>query len=932
MLHNSGRAGAHLNAQVGGGTVEQVAGLFGQAAKLTNNGYFRMPDGAIEGLTNFSLSVWVYIHEQTSNQTVCTFAQGTDRYLILTTQRGNAENGVSLVMTNHNRSDHHVGKEERIAYAAQKEKLTANAWHHLAFTLEGNTGTLYVDGIRAEVKTDFTTNPSCLGHTTDNYIGRPTWNDPYLNGLIDDFRIYDYALTREQVFSLSSMADATLAEADKHSLTLGDISAVATDMDLPRRGESGSEIEWHSSNTNLMDHEGRVFRPDAGSGHKTVTLKATIGKGRARSTKKFAVTVKDAGLPPHDLDVFSMQTGNPTVPAYLADASFYYDKVTDMFYAYGTNDGAGGGNVYPTQVWYSKDCKVWKNAIVNLPKSWTDYAGTVAVWAPSIEYHPLTRKYYLMYGIDTHTFIAMADHPLGPWEDANGAAPGKMFYRGYDGQFFIDDDHTMYIVTDAGHFKIMKMRFDPKGKMYFDNTDPQYDKSGSNPFVGTYNYKQITEIRNTFEASLIYKRNGLYYLMWSFNGSENYNVRYAVAEQITGPYREINESMTRPILVRNDQNRVLGPGHHSMFNYRGRTFIAYHRQHYPFVDSKRQTCIDEVFFNPDGSILPIPPTHRGVTVAPDVVKETRTNVALGKQTLASSARSYDSSHGARRYRTYDIAFRYDSHFAVDENHGTRWDAGLGAENPWLVVDLYDECRVDEVETCFEFTSRTYKYTLEYLSGRDADDLPTASQSKSWKLFAHRSLQGAPLSPVSDRPAHGAPVSARFVKLTIHSAENLPASADEWGDKTNADNALSIFELKVYGAASTDDVGRTLEAELFRNQSGTRLVPHPSQGYCVGEARNNSHLLYENINLSKGATTFTARVAGMQGGLLEVHLNSLSGKPAGTLRVAPSDGTTWLVETVPLNQAVQHLCPRVYLVFKGDAGKTDLLRLDWFRFE
>ena len=36
--------------------------------------------------------------------------------------------------------------------------------------------------------------------------------------------------------------------------------------------------------------------------------------------------------------------------------------------------------------------------------------------------------------------------------------------------------------------------------------------------------------------------------MWSFNGSENYNVRYAVADKITGPYREINRSMTVPIL------------------------------------------------------------------------------------------------------------------------------------------------------------------------------------------------------------------------------------------------------------------------------------------------------------------------------------------------------------------------------------------------
>ena len=214
--------------------------------------------------------------------------------------------------------------------------------------------------------------------------------------------------------------------------------------------------------------------------------------------------------------------------------------------------------------------------------------------------------------------------------------------------------------------------------------------------------------------------------MWSFNGSENYNVRYAVADKITGPYREINRSMTVPILQRDDANRILGPGHHSMFCYGGRTFIAYHRQHYPFVDSKRQTCIDEVFFNEDGSIRPITPTHKGVTVAPDVPGDHRTNLALGKQTLTSSARVYDDSEFAPRYRTHGISFCYAGNFAVDENYGTHWDPGVGAHKPWLIVDLGSECKVDEIETIFEFTSRTYKYKLEYLSQKEAGSLDAVS--------------------------------------------------------------------------------------------------------------------------------------------------------------------------------------------------------------
>lgn len=43
-----------------------------------------------------------------------------------------------------------------------------------------------------------------------------------------------------------------------------------------------------------------------------------------------------------DINVFAPNTGNPVIPAYLADATVVYDSKTDAFYAYGTNDGAGG--------------------------------------------------------------------------------------------------------------------------------------------------------------------------------------------------------------------------------------------------------------------------------------------------------------------------------------------------------------------------------------------------------------------------------------------------------------------------------------------------------------------------------------------------------------------------------------------------------------
>jgi beta-xylosidase len=522
-----------------------------------------------------------------------------------------------------------------------------------------------------------------------------------------------------------------------------------------------------------------------------------ITRGRLLMVALLLICFNCSAQQSRDSEVFSKGNGNPIIPAYLADASLFYDEHTDAFYAYGTNDGNSGENVFPTQAWYSKDGKNWKNQIVTLPKEWTDAAGTNYIWAPSIVFHPDSKKYYLMYSIESKVFIAMSNHPLGPWKDANSIAPGKLFYKGYDGQFFLDDDKQLYITTDAREFRIIKLNINKDGKLSFNQTDNRFPLIEETPSSGKYRYSKISNLKNAFEASLIYKRNGIYYMMWSFEGSENYNVRYAVSKNVAGPYREIAGSMTEPILSRDDDKNILGPGHHSMMEYKGRTFIAYHRQSYPFIDSKRQTCIDEVFFNKDGSIKKIIPTHQGVILKRSSKLSRPKNLALGKPVVASSVRKYDAQPYDKRYRTHEISFEYKGEFAVDENNGTRWDAGLDAKDSWLIVDLGKDYRIDSIETTFEFTSRTYKYKLECLSANEAIDLNAAAIATSWSVFADKSLGQITKSPVVNTSDIAKPTLARFIKLTISGALNLPYTADG-ADLTNARNSLSVFELKVFG--------------------------------------------------------------------------------------------------------------------------------------
>ena len=82
--------------------------------------------------------------------------------------------------------------------------VATGGWHHVAVTLNGATGTLFVDGVQVGQNTAMTLKPSDMGSTTQNWIGRSQFSsDPYLNGKVDDFRIYNRALTVSEIAALA---------------------------------------------------------------------------------------------------------------------------------------------------------------------------------------------------------------------------------------------------------------------------------------------------------------------------------------------------------------------------------------------------------------------------------------------------------------------------------------------------------------------------------------------------------------------------------------------------------------------------------------------------------------------------------------------------------------------------------------------------------
>ena len=64
-------------------------------------------------------------------------------------------------------------------------------------TKSGTTGTLYVNGEPVGTNPNLTLSPSDLagGDTANNWIGRSQYPDPLLDATVDDFHLYDRALS-----------------------------------------------------------------------------------------------------------------------------------------------------------------------------------------------------------------------------------------------------------------------------------------------------------------------------------------------------------------------------------------------------------------------------------------------------------------------------------------------------------------------------------------------------------------------------------------------------------------------------------------------------------------------------------------------------------------------------------------------------------------
>ena len=441
---------------------------------------------------------------------------------------------------------------------------------------------------------------------------------------------------------------------------------------------------------------------------------------------------------------------NPLLPGYFADPTI--KKFGDTYYIYSTTDGVKLASGEPT-VWISENLSDWYNheLDIDLPEGLTN------CWAPDVVKGDDGRFYYYMgncqFGCNIYGYVS--DNPVGPWKPLNEGKPvvpvgtGTENLPALDAQFLNCSDGSLYT-----YFGTWCHVFKGLGWAKIDPADMHT--------ILDEGYIPNEQLPELFEAVYPIERNGKYILMYSAGDCRlsSYAVHYAYGDSPTGPF---TSGANNPLLKTNEDGTIDSPGHHSVIEIEGKTYILYHRHDNPHSSGGefRQVCMDELVFANDTTIEKINASHTGI----QKFKSAYNNIALGATVTASS--SYHLISKASKFTQKPVDHVYAAQYVTDDDNGTLWKAESCSLPQTLEIDLGERQSVKRIMTQFEYATYFYQYKIEV-----SDD------KQDWRLFADKTQNRIPGSPMVDDKNE----KCRYIRLTITGTEKSGMFAAVWNVK------------------------------------------------------------------------------------------------------------------------------------------------------
>ena len=207
-------------------------GQNGQAITFNEDNFIQLPT-TCANYKQLTVATWMYWNGGTEWQRIFDFGCGEDRYMFLTPKTD--KRTLRFAIKN-------KGEEEYIETTSNSTLL--RKWVHLAVTIGEDKVTMYVNGEEVASSSSISIRPTDFMPFL-NYIGRSQFDaDPLFDGNIDDFFIYNYALSPEEIKALynGETVDIQQAHTAKETFTINTLPA-----------DKNLTINW-----NLQDKQGNA--------------------------------------------------------------------------------------------------------------------------------------------------------------------------------------------------------------------------------------------------------------------------------------------------------------------------------------------------------------------------------------------------------------------------------------------------------------------------------------------------------------------------------------------------------------------------------------------------------------------------------------------------------------------------------------------------
>lgn len=271
-------------------------------------------------------------------------------------------------------------------------------------------------------------------------------------------------------------------------------------------------------------------------------------------------------------------------------------------YIYTTHDEDGSS-------WFTMD--EWRVYSTDDMVNWTDHGavldytdfewGRSDAWAPqAIERNG---KFYLYVPLTSKTEggsigVAVADSPYGPFYDPLGKPLVRSGNGDIDPSVFIDEDGQAYLYWGNPNNYYVKLNEDMISYSGEIVRVPMTEES--------FGRREGDARRNTLyeEGPWLYKRAAIYYLFWP-GGPLPEHIGYSTADSPTGPWKYGGVVMPA-------QGGAF-TNHPGVVDFGGKTWFFYHNAGLPGGGGfNRSICVQELKFNPDGSVVQMDMTEQSV--------------------------------------------------------------------------------------------------------------------------------------------------------------------------------------------------------------------------------------------------------------------------------------------------------------------------------